>query len=94
MTEAERKAPNPTRMVPKDYLKLPYHRVIRPQPDGTFIVEYFEFPEFHAHGATEAEAMAKLETMAEAWLAEMLARNRNIPSPASPSELERWSQGF
>jgi predicted RNase H-like HicB family nuclease len=66
---------------PADYLKLPYGRVIIPEPDGTFRAEIIEFPGCIAVGDTEGEARASLERVAESWLQATIAMGLRVPEP-------------
>lgn len=64
-----------------EILKKPYGRTIVPEPDGTFRAEIVEFPGCIATGDTAAEALAKLEDVAESWLEAVLLKTQPIPEP-------------
>lgn len=64
-----------------EILKKLYGRTILPEPDGTFRAEIIEFPGCIATGDTAAEALAKLEDVAESWLEVVLFKKQPIPEP-------------
>jgi predicted HicB family RNase H-like nuclease len=65
----------------QEYLKRPYVRSVVPESDGTFRAEIMEFPGCLAIGDTAAQALAKLEDVAESWLESVIARKQQVPSP-------------
>jgi predicted RNase H-like HicB family nuclease len=66
---------------PSEYLAKPYGRNVVPEPDGTFRAEIIEFPGCIAAGDTAAEALARLEDVAESWLEAALEKKQRIPEP-------------
>lgn len=68
-------------MSPADYLKKPYARLLVPEDDGSFRAEIAEFPGCIALGSSPGEAYSELESVAEAWLASVIARGQPIPEP-------------
>jgi len=73
-------------MVPAEYLKHPYGRVVVPETDGTFRAEIIEFPGCIATGDTAAEALSNLESVADSWLQATAAKGLRIPEPIESSE--------
>ena len=69
-----------------EYLKKPYGRVVRPEPDGTYMAEIVEFPGCVATGDTPADALANLESVAETWLDAVLSRGQSVPPPTDGEE--------
>lgn len=69
-------------MKPNDILKLPYGRLIKPEPDGSFFAQIVEFPGCFATGESAAEAMSNLEDVAVSWVASVIASGRAVPPPA------------
>ena len=65
----------------RDYLRKPYVRSVVPESDGTFRAEIMEFPGCIATGNTAAEALAKLEDVAESWLESAIAKKQKLPEP-------------
>ena len=51
----------------KDYLKLPYARILIPGEDGRFSAEVLEFPGCYSQGDSAGEAFTNLEKAAAAW---------------------------
>ena len=70
--------PKPT---PQDILKLPYERVIIPEEEGGFSASIAEFEGCLADGETADEAMANLDSAAEAWIKAEQDAGRDIPEP-------------
>ena len=68
-------------MVPADYLKRPYTRLVVPEEDGSFRGEILEFPGCIVLGETPARAYELLEEVAESWIESALARKQSIPEP-------------
>jgi predicted RNase H-like HicB family nuclease len=66
---------------PSEYLAKPYGRNVVPEPDGSFRAEIIEFPGCIAAGDTAAEALARLEDVAESWLEAVLEKKQRIPEP-------------
>lgn len=71
---------------PKEILKLPYHRVIVADEDGSFVATISEFPGCIAVSDTAIDALAALEDVALGWLAGVVARNQPVPTPEVESE--------
>jgi predicted RNase H-like HicB family nuclease len=67
----------------KDYLKLPYHRVLVPAEEGGFFAEILEFPGCFTEGDTPSEAYQHLEEVAAAWIEGTLRDGESIPPPAT-----------
>jgi predicted RNase H-like HicB family nuclease len=68
-------------MVPTEYLKRPYARLVIPDTDGTFTAEIVEFPGCIASGKSPTHALAKLEEVAIDWIAASLDQGQQIPEP-------------
>ena len=64
-----------------EYLAKPYGRNVVPEPDGTYRAEIIEFPGCIAAGDTAAEALARLENVAQSWLEAALEKKQRIPEP-------------
>ncbi len=65
------------------YLKLPYARVITPDPDtGTYTAEVPEFPGCVTQGSTVAEAHERLEDAAASWIEAATGLGQEIPPPS------------
>lgn len=67
-------------MTPHDYLKKPYRRCVVPD-DDMWRGEIIEFPGCLAVGDTAAEALTRLEEVAEAWLEGAIERGLPIAEP-------------
>lgn len=70
-------------MTPKEYLQLPYARIVIPLDEGGFHAELLEFFGCMAQGETAAEAYANLDAAAESWIENALAEGHEIPQPSS-----------
>lgn len=71
-------------MTPREYLQLPYARVVMPvEPGGGFHAELLEFYGCFAQGETIEEAYGNLEEAAESWIENALAQGHEIPKPAA-----------
>lgn len=69
------------------YLKLPYSRVITPDPDtGTYTAEILEFPGCVTQGSTVAEAHERLEDAAASWIEAATGLGQDIPPPSRNHE--------
>jgi antitoxin HicB len=66
----------------KEYLKLPYSRILIPEEDGRFSAEVLEFSGCIAQGDNAGEAFDNLEQAAKLWLAACLRDGKDIPPPA------------
>ena len=72
------------RFGPKDYLQMPYARVLTPDEDtGTYTAEILEFPGCIAQGNTVEEAYDQLESAAESWIAVAIELGQTIPPPSA-----------
>ena len=70
-----------------DYLKLPYARVLVPDPaSGLFSARMLEFPGCFAVGETATEAYDNLEAAAASWIESCLERNIPVPEPLASRE--------
>ncbi len=67
----------------KSYLRLPYARILIPEPDGGFFAEILEFPGCLAEGETPDEAYRNLESVAESWIESCLEQGQDIPPPSA-----------
>ncbi len=65
-------------MTPKEYLGMPYRRIIEPDGDA-FLGTIREFPGCIAIGDTRDEAAANLERVAEGWLISVQALGQVVP---------------
>lgn len=65
----------------KSYLRLPYARILIPEPEGGCFAEILEFPGCIAEGETPDEAFHNLESVAESWIESCLEQGQDIPSP-------------
>lgn len=71
----------------KDYLRLPYRRVLVPDPEsGRYTALIAEFPGCLAEGETPDTAYAKLERVAESWIDTALEMKQAIPAPTAEAE--------
>jgi predicted RNase H-like HicB family nuclease len=66
----------------KEYLALPYARIITPAEEGGFAAEILEFSGCFAEGDTPTEAFHNLEEVAEAWIEAALEDGQEIPPPS------------
>jgi predicted RNase H-like HicB family nuclease len=71
----------------KDYLKLPYARILIPGEDGRFSAEVLEFPGCYSQGDSAGEAFTNLEKAAAAWIEACQKLGQEIPPPSA-------NQGF
>ncbi len=67
----------------KSYLRLPYARILIPEPEGGFFAEILEFPGCIAEGETPDEAFHNLESVAESWIESCLEQGQEIPPPSA-----------
>lgn len=70
----------------KKLLAQTYSRVLIPSGEGLYVAEILEFPGCSAEGETPAEAYAKLERAAEAWLTDWLNEGKAAPRPLTNTE--------
>jgi predicted RNase H-like HicB family nuclease len=69
----------------RDYLKMPYARVLTPDAEtGTYTAEILEFPGCIAQGDTPEEAYEHLESAAAGWIEAALDMGQEIPEPSDP----------
>jgi len=69
------------RMNAKDYLALPYTRVLRKDDEGDFVARITELPGCVAHGATELEALEALAEAQSMWIEDAIEADQPIPMP-------------
>jgi predicted RNase H-like HicB family nuclease len=67
----------------KSYLRLPYARILIPEPEGGFFAEILEFPGCVAEGETPDEAFHNLESIAESWIESCIEQGQDIPPPSA-----------
>jgi len=67
----------------KDYLQLPYARIVVPVDQKSYHAEILEFPGCYAQGETPAEAYTNLEKAAESWIDTAVGQGQQIPEPSS-----------
>jgi predicted RNase H-like HicB family nuclease len=67
----------------KNYLQLPYARIVIPVEPSGYHAEIFEFPGCYAQGETVGQAYANLENAAESWIEACLSQGQGIPEPSS-----------
>ena len=67
----------------KSYLRLPYARILIPEPEGGFFAEILEFPGCVTEGETPDEAFHNLESVAESWIESCLEQGQDIPPPSA-----------
>jgi predicted RNase H-like HicB family nuclease len=66
----------------KGMLSRPYIRQAVLDTDGSYFAQIVEFPGCFATGDTKAEALARLEDVAESWIMAALSQGQTIPSPS------------
>jgi predicted RNase H-like HicB family nuclease len=71
---------------PKDYLKMPYARLLIPEAEGGYSAEILEFPGCYSSGSTAEEALRNLEDAAINWLEAALSLGQSIPEPSDSGE--------
>lgn len=78
----------------KDYLSLPYTRVLKQDEDGQFIATIPELPGCMADGGTDIEALGNLKDVQAAWLQAAMKAGTPIPTPQTDEELPsgKWVQ--
>lgn len=67
-------------------LKLPYRRILTPDPSGGFTATIHEFPGCIGYGETADLAIQDLERNAESWIAAAKETGYPIPEPVEYSE--------
>ena len=70
-------------MLPSEYLRQPYARIVIPTGDGGYHAEILEFPGCFAQGETPGEAYRNLESAAIGWVEACLSQGQEVPSPSS-----------
>lgn len=70
-----------------DYTKLPYARILIPDPSGGFFAEILELPGCFAEGETANETVEALERAMRSWIEAALDQGQEIPEPTA-------SQGY
>jgi antitoxin HicB len=70
----------------EDYLKLPYSRLLVPDPEGGYTAEVLELPGCFSEGDTAEEALANLEQAAASWIEAALEQGQMIPDPTGDYE--------
>ena len=73
----------PAKSDAKSCLRLPYARILIPEPEGGFFAEILEFPGCIAEGETPDEAFHNLESVAEEWIESCLEQGQEIPPPSA-----------
>jgi antitoxin HicB len=68
-------------VTPKDYLREPYTRALRPDESGGFYAEILEFSGCFAEGETPDQTYKDLEAAAEAWIQARLDQGQDVPPP-------------
>src|SRR5881396_1356099 len=78
----------------EDYLKLPYTILLRLDEDGDWIAEIDELEGCVAHGATQEEALRRLDETKALWIEESLAAGQPPPKPNALEALPsgKWVQ--
>jgi len=67
----------------KEYLKLPYARILIPEDDGRFSAEVLEFPGCYSQGSSAEDAFQNLERAAVAWIEACQKLGQEIPPPSA-----------
>ena len=65
----------------KEYLRLPYSRVLLADPEGTFSAHILEFEGCFSSGQTAEEATRNIEEAMREWIESELEEGRDIPAP-------------
>ncbi len=68
---------------PRDYLKLPYARILIREDDGRFSAEILEFPGCYSQGSSAEDAFENLERAAAAWIEACQKLGQEIPPPSA-----------
>src|SRR5579872_44089 len=76
------------------YMALAYTLILRRDEEGDVVAKIEELPGCISHGKDEADALANLRAMQEAWLEESLAAGHVIPEPEEEEPLPsgKWVQ--
>lgn len=78
-------------IAPREYLKRPYMRVLLLNESGEWSSEILEFRGCYSFGDSPNEAIANLDSVAEAWIESELGRGRDIPRPGVIEiRLKKW----
>lgn len=64
-----------------DYLRLPYHRVVRRDESGFWCAHVLELDGVFSEGETAAQAAENLNAAISLWIDHELAEGHPIPSP-------------
>ena len=77
-----------------DYLNLPYTITLRQDEDGDWVGHIKELEGCAAHGQNQAEALANLREVQEAWIHLRLETGKPIPEPEPEEVLPsgKWLQ--
>jgi antitoxin HicB len=87
----------------KDYIKLPYSRVLIPEDSGGYSCLVLELPGCFSQGETLKEAIENIDEAIELWIETSLDLGYNIPVPFATSnqvqvylslEKEKYKQLF
>lgn len=70
----------------KDYLSLPYSRVLIPEEDGGYSCSVLEFPGCFSCGETLEKAMININEAMELWLLTSIDLNHKIPTPFATND--------
>jgi antitoxin HicB len=65
----------------KDYIKLPYSRVLIPEESGGYSCSVLEFPGCFSQGETLEESMNNINEAMECWIEACLDSGQDIPTP-------------
>ncbi len=68
-------------MTANEYLKLPYSRILIPDPEEGYSAEILEFPGCFAQGDSPDEAMRNLDEAAVSWIEACQEQGLEIPEP-------------
>ena len=72
-----------SKLLPEEYLKKPYARILIPAEEGGFSAEILEFPGCFAEGETPNETFELLERTAKSWIEAALEQGQEIPEPVN-----------
>lgn len=65
------------------YMELPYTMIIKPSPEGGYVVNIKELPGCLTQGETLEEAIEMIEDAKQAWIDIALQDNLEIPEPTT-----------
>src|SRR5689334_16392789 len=66
-----------------------YPLKLRPDDNGTLLVEFPDFPWVHTFGQDEAEALARALDALESGIIAMISQDEAIPAPSKPKRSMR-----